>query len=95
MVRHESCLPQLNLGIMVVYLRQLLFQDSTTKGCGDNMREGCRVALGSYIAFQMPEKALSAFYAEGYHIQASASIVLPVSTTMLVMPDIMGVQSSA
>lgn len=59
------------------------------------MREGCRVALGSYIAFQMSEKALSSFYAEGYHIQASTTIVLPVSTTVLVLLDIMGVQSSA
>jgi hypothetical protein len=43
----------------------------------------------------MSEKALSFFYAEGYHIQASTTIVLPVSTTVLVMLDIMGVQSSA
>ena len=59
------------------------------------MREGCRVALGSYIAFQMSEKALSSFYAEGYHIQASTTIVLPVSTTMLVVQDVMGRQAPA
>jgi hypothetical protein len=43
----------------------------------------------------MPEKPLSAFYAKGNHIQASAVIVLPISPTVLIVLNFMWVQSSA
>ena len=60
-----------------------------TQRAENNMREGIRGALGSDIPLQVSEQSLPAFYTKRNHIEARAAIVLPFSTAVLVMLDIM------
>ena len=90
MIGHDGSFPKLHLGKVAVYLGQFLHHDSMAKGAENNMGEVFRCPWGSDVTLQVSEQPLPGFYTERNHIQARAAIVLPLSTAVLVVLDIMG-----
>ena len=95
MVGHDGALPHLYLGEEAVNLGELLFEDGTSKGTKDDVRKVCPTPAGAYVALKASEQWVPTSDAEGEHIQAATTIVVPFSTTVLVVLGIMGVQASA
>ena len=94
MIGHNGSLPHRYLWIKVMNLGQLHFKDSMSQRTKNNMRKAFRTTACMYVTFDMSEQRMSPFYAEGNHIQTTAAIVLPVSTSVLVVLNIMRFQSS-
>lgn len=59
------------------------------------MREVCRSALCSYVAFYVSKQGMPPIYAQGYHIQATYPVVLPLCAAVLGVVDIVWLYSSA
>ena len=85
MIWHNCGLPDLNLGIIKMYLGYFFITNGAPKCTKLNMREiQCATSMAE-IPFQCAEKRLSSFGAEGNHIKSSIVIVLPWGTAMLVV----------
>ena len=95
MVGHDCRLPQLYLGGETVNLGQLFLKDGSPEGAEHNMRICRCTSLCMYVALKVSEQGAAPIDTDGDHIQAAAAIVLPVSTTMLVVQDVMGRQAPA
>ena len=90
MVRHDGCLPHLNLGIEPVNLGQLLFEDATPQGAKHDMGKVSLSTSCSDVAFKVTEERMPPLYAHGDHIQSAATIVLPFRPSVLAGLDFMG-----
>jgi hypothetical protein len=76
-------------------LRQLFVEDGAPQRAHDDMREISRTTSCLDVTFQMSEDGMSPFYAKGDHIQSTAAIVLPIGTAVLVVLNVMRMQSSS
>ena len=94
MVRHHRCLPHLYLGVVVVNLGKFLFKDGAAKRTEADMGKVCRSTLCPDITFYMAEEGMPPIDAKGDHIQADTAVVLPFSTAMLVVLNVMKRYSS-
>ena len=95
MVGHEGGLPQFDLGIDGVNLRQLFVEDGAAEGRGHQVGEGVGAALRPYVALQSTEDGLAALYAEGHHIESRARVVGPGGAPVLVVFDVSGREAQA